>query len=364
MKAAVLYEYNEPLVIEEVELDPPKAGEVQVKTGAAGVCRSDLHFMKGQARTILPAVLGHEASGTVEAIGEGVTSVKPGDRIILSFVPNCGRCQYCATGRPNLCDLHASTAGTLFDGTMRLHKGDQRISHFGKVACFAEHMVVPEAGCIPVSDDVPMEVCCLIGCSVTTGVGAAVLNAQVTPGSTVAVVGCGGVGLNVIQGSCLMNASKVIAVDINEGALEFATKFGATDSVNAKHEDPVAKVKELTGGQGADFTFEVYGSGETVETAYAMARKGGTCTVVGIAPLGDQANIEAVTLVRSEKALKGTYYGSARCHVDMPRIVDMYQSGKLNIDEIVTRRYSLDDINEAYEDLDNIGIGRGVIVFP
>ena len=163
MKAAVLYEYNEPLVIEEVELDPPKAGEVQVKTGAAGVCRSDLHFMKGQARTILPAVLGHEASGTVEAIGEGVSSVKPGDRIILSFVPNCGRCQYCTTGRPNLCDLHASTAGTLFDGTMRLHKGDQRISHFGKVACFAEHMVVPRRAAYPCPTMFPWRCAALSG---------------------------------------------------------------------------------------------------------------------------------------------------------------------------------------------------------
>ena len=363
MKAAVLYDYNTPLVIEDLELDSPKQGEVLVNTGAAGICRSDLHFMKGQARTILPVVLGHEASGIVQAVGEGVATVKPGDHIILSFVPNCGRCGYCTTGRPNLCDLHASTAGTLFDGTMRLHKGDQRISHFGKVACFAEQMVVPEAGCIPVSDDVPMEVAALIGCSVTTGVCAAVLNAQVTPGSTVAVVGCGGVGLNVIQGSKLMNASKIIAVDINEGALEFATKFGATHSVNASHQDAVARVKELTDGQGADYTFEVYGSGETVETAYAMARKGGTCVVVGIAPTGDQANIEAVTLVRSEKVLKGTYYGSARCHVDMPKMVDMYKSGRLSIDDLVTRRYTLDQINEAYDDLDRGNIGRGVIVF-
>ena len=364
MKAAVLYEYNTPLVIEELELDGPKAGEVLVKTGAAGVCRSDLHFMKGQARTILPAVLGHEASGIVQEIGEGVTTVAPGDHIILSFVPNCGRCQYCTTGRPNLCDLHASTGGTLFDGTMRLHKGDQRISHFGKVACFAEQMVVPEAGCIPVADDVPMEVAALIGCSVTTGVGAAILNAEVEPGSTVAVVGCGGVGLNVIQGSRLMNASKIIAVDINEGALEFAMKFGATHSVNAAHQDAIARVKEITDGQGADYTFEVFGSGETVETAYAMARKGGTCTVVGIAPVGDKAGIEAVSLVRSEKVLKGTYYGSARCHVDMPKFVDMYQSGRLSIDDLVTRRYTLDQINQAYDELEAGGIGRGVIVFP
>ena len=363
MKAAVLYEYNTPLVIEEVELDEPKVGEVLVRTGAAGICRSDYHFMKGEARTVLPTVLGHEGSGIVEQVGEGVTAVKPGEHVILSFVPNCGRCHFCTTGRPNLCDLHASTPGTLFDGTTRLHKGDQRITHFGKVACFAPHTVVPETGCIPVPKAVPLDVAALIGCCVTTGVGAAVFNAQIEPGSTVAVVGCGGVGLNVIQGSRLLNASKIIAVDIREGQLEFAMKFGATHTVNASDQDAVARVKEITGGLGADYAFEVYGSAETVEAAYAMARKGGTAVVVGIAPAGERAGINPVSLVRDEKVLKGTYYGSARCHVDMPRIVDLYLSGRLNLDDLVTRKYDLDHINQAYEDLDKGGIGRGVIVF-
>ena len=177
------------------------------------------------------------------------------------------------------------------------------------------------------------------------------------------MVGCGGVGLNVLQGAGLLNASKIIAVDIREGQLEFAMKFGATHTVNASHQDPVARVKEITDGRGADYTFEVYGSAETVETAYAMARKGGTVVVVGIAPVGDKADIDAVSLVREEKVLKGSYYGSARCHVDMPKIVDMYMSGRLNLDDLITRRYSLDQINEAYEDLDKGEIGRGVIVF-
>lgn len=363
MKAAVLYEYNTPLVIEEVELDGPKAGEVLIKTGAAGICRSDYHFMKGEAKTILPVVLGHEGAGVVEQVGEGVSTVKQGDHVILSFVPNCGRCYFCTTGRPNLCDLHASTPGTLFDGTTRLSKGDQSISHFGKVACFAERTVVPETGCILVADTVPLDGAALIGCCVTTGVGAAILNAQIEPGRSVAVVGCGGVGLNVIQGSSLVNASKIIAVDIREGQLEFAMKFGATHAVNASHQDAVARVKEITDGLGADYTFEVFGSAETVETAYAMARKGGTVVVVGIAPTGEQAAINPVSLVRDEKTLKGSYYGSARCHVDMPKMVDLYQSGRLNVDELITRRYDLDHINEAYEDLNQGGIGRGVIVF-
>ena len=363
MKAAVLYEYNTPLVLEEVGLDGPQAGEVLVKTGAAGVCRSGYHFMKGEARTILPSVLGHEGSGVVQEVGEGVSSVKPGDHVILSFVPNCGRCHFCTTGRPNLCDRHASTPGTMFDGTTRLHNGDLRINHLAKVACFAEYAVVPETGCIPVTKSVPLDVAALIGCCVPTGVGAAMFTAKVEPGSTVAVVGCGGVGLNVIQGSRLLNASKIIAVDIREGQLEFAMKFGATHTVNASHQDAVARVKEITGRLGADYTFEVYGSAETVETAFTMARKWGTVVVVGLAPIGERPGIDAVSLVREEKVLKGSYYGSSRCHVDMPKMVDLYLSGRLNLDDFITRRYELDQVNEAYEDLNQGGIGRGVIVF-
>ena len=363
MKAAVLYDYDTPLVVEDVELDGPKAGEVLVKTAAAGICRSDYHFMKGEARTTLPSVLGHEGSGIVEQVGEGVTAIKPGDHVILSFVPNCGRCHFCNIGRPNLCNLHASTAGYLFDGTTRLHKGDQPISHFGKVACFAQYTVVPETGCIPVQATFPMDVAALIGCCVTTGVGAAIFNARVEPGSTVAVVGCGGVGLNVVQGARLLNASKIIAVDVREGQLEFAMKFGATHTVNASHQDAVARVKEITDGLGADYTFEVYGSAETVEAAYSMARKGGTVVVVGLAPRGERLGIDPVSLVRDEKVLKGTYYGSAKCHVDMPKMVDFYLSGQLNLDELITRRYTLDQVNEAYDDLVQGEIGRGVIVF-
>ena len=361
MKAAVLYEVGQPLVIEEVELDPPKAGEVHVKIGAAGICRSDLHVMKGDGRSTLPTVLGHEGSGTVLDVGEGVTTVKPGDRVILSFVPNCGRCHFCLSGRANLCDLHGATTGTLFDGTTRLHKGDERITHYGKVACFAQEAIVPETGCIPVAADFPLAQAALIGCCVTTGVGAAMYNAKITPGSTVAVIGAGGVGLNVIQGARLLNASKIIAVDVNEGKLEFAMNFGATHSVNPNQQDAVARIKEITGGLGADYTFEVFGSGKTVEMAYDSARKGGTVVVVGIAPIGDTANIDASSIVRMEKTIQGCYYGSARPNIDMPTMVDLYLSGKIDVDSLVAREYNLDDINEAYEDLQRGEVGRGVI---
>ena len=363
MKAAVLYQAGQPMVVEEVELDEPKAQEVLVKIGAAGICRSDRHFMHGDAPIAMPAVLGHEGAGTVERVGLGVTSVRPGDQVILCFVPACGRCKSCLEGHSNVCDNHMATGPFMYDGTCRLHKGGQDIHHMGKVACFAEYSVVPEMGCIPVGAPIPMDKAAMIGCCVPTGVGAAVYSAKVQPGSTVAVVGCGGVGLNVIMGAKLLNASKIIAVDILESQLEFAMKFGATHSVNASDRDPVAQVKELTGGRGADYTFEVFGSADTVKAAYDMCAKSGTVTVVGIAPVGAEASINAVDIVRNEKTMRGTYYGSARSQVDFPTLVDLYVSGKLNLDDLVIRHYSLDQINEAYGDMDKGEVGRGAIVF-
>jgi S-(hydroxymethyl)glutathione dehydrogenase/alcohol dehydrogenase len=361
--AAVLHDVNKPYSIETVELDPPKRGEVLVKIGAAGVCRSDLHFQKGEAIIALPAVLGHEGSGTVQAVGEGVTMVKPGDRVILSFVPNCGHCPSCETGRPYLCDEHARTTGKLFDNTSRLHTlAGQDLAHMGKVACFADHAVVPEAGCIPAPAGLDFPQMALIGCSVTTGVGAALFNAGVQPGDSVAVIGCGGVGLNVLQGARIAGATTIVAVDVKGAALDFARKFGATHTVNARTEDAVARVKALTGG-GAHWAFEAYGGGATTRMAVDMLRKRGTAVIVGIAPIGDDAVIEPVVITRMEKTIRGCYYGTARPRQDMPRIADWYGRGLLDIDGLVTRRYPLADINRAYEDLDTDAVGRGVIVF-
>ncbi|MBI2872123.1 MAG: Zn-dependent alcohol dehydrogenase [Chloroflexi bacterium] len=364
MKAAVLYQANQPLEVGEVELDPPRRGEVLVRIAAAGICRSDYHYMKGEARMELPAVLGHEGSAVVEAVGEGVTRVRPGDHVILSFAPHCGQCFYCLRGRGNLCEVSmVQTGGKMFDGTTRLHLGSTRITHMGKVACFAEQAVVPETGCIPIPRELPLDSAALIGCCVTTGVGAVINTARIEPGSTVAVVGCGGVGVNVIQGAHLSNAARIIAVDPLEGKLEFAMKFGATDSVNPTSADPVAAVKALTGGRGVDYAFEVFGSSETVRVAFDMTRRGGTTVVVGLAPLGDAAPIDASALVRQEKTLKGSYYGSSVPAVDMLRMVQMYRAGVLKIDDQVTRRYSLDQINRAYADLERGEPGRGVITF-
>jgi Zn-dependent alcohol dehydrogenase len=362
--AAVLHDVNKPYSIEPVELDPPRRGEVLVKVGAAGICRSDLHFQKGEATIALPAVLGHEGAGTVQAVGEGVTLVKPGDRVILSFVPNCGHCVSCETGRPHLCDEHARTTGKLFDGTSRLHTlAGQDCAHMGKVACFAEYAVVPEAGCIPAPATLDFPQMALIGCSVTTGVGAVLFNAGVQPGSSVAVIGCGGVGLNVVQGARLAGATTIVAVDIRDSALTFARKFGATHTVNARTEAAVERVQALTGG-GADFAFEVFGAGATTRMAVDMLRKRGTAVIVGIAPVGDTAPIEPVVVTRMEKTIRGCYYGTARPRQDMPRIAEWYTRGLIDIDGLITRRYTLADINRAYEDLDTDVVGRGVLVFP
>jgi S-(hydroxymethyl)glutathione dehydrogenase/alcohol dehydrogenase len=361
--AAVLYDVNKPYSIETVELDPPKRGEVLIKVGAAGVCRSDLHFQKGEASIALPAVLGHEGSGTVEAVGEGVTMVKAGDRVILSFVPNCGHCHSCESGAPHLCDEHGRTTGKLYDGTSRLHTmAGQDVTHMGKVACFAEYAVVPEAGCIPAPPSLDFPQMALIGCSVTTGVGAAVFNARVQPGDSVAVIGCGGVGLNVIQGARLAGATTIVAVDVKDSALAFAKTLGATHGVNARTEDAVARVQAIAGG-GVHFAFEAYGGGATTKMAVDMLRKRGTAVIVGISPAGETMNVEPVVLTRHEKTIRGCYYGTAHPRQDMPRIVDWYSRGLLDIDRLVTRRYPLAEINRAYDDIETDAVGRGVIVF-
>ena len=361
MKAAVLYEVNRPLVIEEIELDPPKAHEVRVRVQAAGICRSDLHYMKGEAILPLPAVLGHEGAGIIEEVGQDVSDLKTGDHVIFSFVSSCGHCSFCVSGRSYLCDNHAATGPNLLDGTTRLHKGNQRIAHMGKVACFAEQTVVPEVACVRAPDDLPWPQAAFIGCCTTTGVGAAIFAANVRPGSSVAVFGCGGIGLNILLGARLQNASTIIAIDIDEGRLGFARKFGATHFVNAAGENPVQAVKAMTGGRGADYTFEAFGSAETVRQTYEAVCKGGTAVAVGLSPVGDKAEIDLTELVRQEKTLKGTYYGSARPTVDMPTMIDLYQTGKLDLDSLIGKIYSLDQINDAYADLEAGSLGRGVI---
>lgn len=360
VKAAVLYEPNQPLVIEELEQDPPKAGEVRVSTGAAGLCASDIHIMHGSAILPLPAVLGHEGAGTVVETGPGVTRVRPGDRCILSFVSNCGHCRMCRSGYPNMCDTNAETGALQYDGTARLHLGDTNIQQMAKLGVFAESIVIPQQACHPIPDEVPMDVAALIGCCVTTGIGAVINNPVIQPGSTIAVFGCGGVGLNAIQGAKLMNAHRIIAVDIFDHKLEFTYKFGATDVVNAREVDAVEVIRDLTNG-GVDMAFDTFGSTQTASQAVNALRKGGTAVLVGLAPVGDTAPVDIVDMVRNQKSLTGSYYGSVSPHETFNKLVDFYNRGLIDVQSLITRYYTLDQINEGFDALAGGEDGRGVI---
>ena len=362
-KAAVLYEANTPLVVEQLELDPPKDGEVLVRMASTGVCRSDYHAMVGEWTLPLPIVLGHEAAGVIEAVGPGVTRSKPGDHVILNFRANCGWCRYCQSGRPVLCNGADTPRWMLFDGTTRLHKGDQRIHHYARVASFSEYAVLPEAGAVPVRRDMPLDKACLIGCSVMTGVGAVINTAKVEPGSHVVVIGCGGVGLNVIQGAVLAGAERIIAVDVLEHRLAFAKDFGATDVIVADGAGDIGRrILDMTNG-GVDYAFDAFGSAQTSEQAYESTHMGGTTVIVGMAPETEKMSINALSLPRTEKIIMGCWYGSARCWIDLPKMVDLYLDGKLKVDEMLTRSYPLDEINEAYAGLARGDGARSILTF-
>jgi S-(hydroxymethyl)glutathione dehydrogenase/alcohol dehydrogenase len=362
MKAAVLNDFGKPLDLEDVQLDPPRSGEVQVRIGATGVCHSDYHVIKGEWKYGLPMILGHEAAGVVEAVGPNVSGVKPGDHAVLSFRPACGECRLCSMGRSVLCEGRVGDRFKMHDGTARVHRNGQDLLVLARVGSFAEHVIVPAEQVIPVRSDVPMDVLALIGCAVTTGVGAVVNAAKVEPGSTVAVIGCGGVGLNVIQGAGLVSASRIIAVDLLDNKLEYARQFGATDLVNGSQGDAVAQVRELTGG-GVDYAFEVIGNGKTVEQAIEMTRAGGTACIVGMAPQGTRSSFDPLMFVNKETRLIGTWYGSARPRIDFPRMVELTLAGKLKVKELISRRYTLDEINEGFDRLGRGEVARGVIVF-
>jgi S-(hydroxymethyl)glutathione dehydrogenase / alcohol dehydrogenase len=363
MRAAVLREVGRRMEIEDVTLADPKPGEARVRIVATGVCHSDYHVIKGEWASPFPIVLGHEASGVVESIGDGVTQARPGDHVILSFAPNCGQCAYCSAGRPHLCNAYDNVpAAGLLDGTSRLSIGDETISMFGRMSSFAEYAVVAGQSLIPIRRDAPLDKAALVGCAAMTGVGAALNTAQIEAGSTVMVVGCGGVGLNCIQGARLASAARIIAVDVADDKLEFARRFGATDVVNSRRDDPVAAVRELTGGLGVDYALEAIGLKATIEQCYHALRRGGVAVVVGMAPDGVEATIPARAIAGSEKTLKGCFYGSTRARVDMPRLIDFYLDGRLLLDELVTRTYPLAEINEAFDDLGRGGVGRGLLL--
>ncbi len=364
-RTAVLYAPGEPVRIEEIELDPPKEHEVQVRMVAAGICHSDYHVMSGELPTYLPMALGHEAAGIVEEVGPNVTNCKVGEHVVLSFIPSCGVCSFCVAGHPNLCEKGATTvSGPLLDGTFRMHNGDVNIGQFCLVGSFSDRIVVSDMSVVPIPDYYPLNRAVLVGCGVPTGIGAVIHRARVTPGSTVMVVGCGGIGSNIIQGAALAGARMIIAVDIQDFKLESAKGLGATHTINSTREDPVAVSRDLTWGLGVDYVFEAISSAETIGQAYQAVGKNGTLVVVGLSPYTEMSiPIPPLDLVLYQKAILGTLYGDSKPRNDIPNLLKMYSAGKVKLDELVTRTYTLDQVNEAYADLLAGRLIRGVIEF-
>ncbi len=363
-RAAVLYEVDTPFEVETVDLEGPQTGEVLVKIAATGVCHSDWHLVTGDTQHPLPVVPGHEGAGVVVEVGEGVTGVKLGDHVALNWAPNCGTCFYCLNDRPNLCSTYVEPiwAGTMMDGTPRLSNNGQPIYHFSALACFAEYTVVPQECCIPLSKEVPFNIAALIGCAVTTGVGAVVNTARVKPGSSVAVFGAGGVGLSIIMGAKLAGATRIIAIDRVEAKCEIARQFGATEvlMIGLGTNDTI---RNLTEGRGTDYVFEAIGIPAVQEQCLDAARPGGTIVLAGVSPMGSSTNLPGAIITRQEKTVMGSYYGTANTARDFRLYADLYLKGDLDLDRLVSRTYSLGQINEAYAAMLSGETARGVIVF-
>lgn len=359
MKAAVFHGPHQPLTIEEIQIDKPMAHEVLVRTMASGVCHSDLHFVDGYYTMQAPAILGHEGSGIVEAVGDQVTYVKPGDHVILCLSVFCGHCERCLSGEPYLC-RSPEVRRSRTDPPKYTWNGSP-VAQFANLSTYAEQMLVHENAVVKIRDDMPFDGAALIGCGVTTGVGAALNTAKVTPGSTVAVYGTGGVGLAAIQGSLIGGARMIIAVDIFEDKLKKARELGATHVVDASSHDPVEAIRELTGG-GVDFSFECIGLKKAAEQAFECIRDGGTATIVGMIPVGQKIEIEGSVLLR-QKRLQGCTMGSNRFRSDMPKYIDFYMQGRLKLDEMITRRLRLEDVNEAFRAMKAGEVARSVLMF-
>jgi S-(hydroxymethyl)glutathione dehydrogenase/alcohol dehydrogenase len=358
MRAAVYVEQDQPLVIEDLEVIEPGAGDVVVQVAASGVCHSDLSVMNGTLPMPPPCILGHEGAGIVEWVGADVTQVKPGDRVVATFVPACGYCWHCLHDSSNLC---TGSAETMMLPRARRSDGSN-VAGFTGLGTFADVMTVPEAQAVKVDTDLPDEQLALIGCGVTTGVGAALNTARVEPGSTVAVIGCGGVGQAVIQGARIAGAARIIAIDPVELKRKSAEQLGATDLVDPTAGDPVAQVAELTGGRGADYAFEVIGRPETIVQAFLTARRGGTAVVVGMPAIDSEVTLPGFQLFYGEKKLVGCVYGSAQVRRDFPRFISLAETGRLDLGAMVSRRIKLDEVNDAFRAMEAGEVIRSVIV--
>jgi S-(hydroxymethyl)glutathione dehydrogenase/alcohol dehydrogenase len=375
IRAAIHREPHQPLAVETVSVDEPRDREVLVRTVATGVCHSDLHILEG---TVFggrpPLVLGHEGAGVVEAVGPAVTHVAPGDHVVTCLSGWCGQCEQCLTGHPNLC--RANVAARPRDSAPRLQLGDERVGGFLGIGSFAERMLVHETSVVGIGDDIPLDLACLVGCGVLTGVGAALRTARVQPGQAVAVFGCGGVGLSIIQGAAIARAGQVIAVDRVASKLELARRLGATDTVQAGSAggdgaaggggdagaDTVAAVRELTGGRGVDHAFEAVGVPALVRQATECLAVRGTCTIVGLPPDGAVFEIPFAA-IRPECTVQTCRMGSNRFRLDIPRYLDFYRRGWLRLDEMVSRRGRLDDVNDAFAAMQTGEGARTVLTF-
>lgn len=359
MKAAVLREVGVPMEIEEVSISKPGPREVLIRTSATGVCHTDLHFYEGLYPTPLPVILGHESAGVVEQVGSDVTYVKPGDHVITCLSVFCGHCEECLTGHLSLCQ--SSEMKRTAEDEPRLSQDGSLVEQFSSLSSYAEQLLVHEHAIVKIREDMPLDRAALIGCAVTTGVGAVFHTAKVEPGSTVAVIGCGGVGLSAINGAALAGAGRIIAIDTLDAKLETAKTFGATDVVNGSAGDAVGQVKELTGG-GVHYSFEAIGLKATAEQAFSMLRQGGTATIIGMIPVGVKIELSGSSFLQ-EKKIQGSMLGSNRFRVDMPRFVDFYLKGQLHLDEMVSKRIALNDVNQAFADMKSGSVARSVIVF-
>ena len=363
-KAVICRELNKPVVVEEITVDSPKRGEVMVKLAACGVCHSDLSATNGTIALPPPLVLGHEAGGEVIEVGEGVVGLAAGEHVVSSFIYMCGKCRFCSSGRPVLCLEQHKAFTTPLEGTSRTHdEAGKPLGIFSGCGVMAEYATVSVENVVKIDPKIPLDRAALVGCAVTTGVGAVFNTAHVEPGSTVAVFGCGGVGLNVIQGAAIAGAERIIAIDTMEGKLGMAKQFGATDTLLAKPGEDVAKALKKMTGIGPDYAFECVGTGALAETAYRAIRRGGKAVVVGVARPTDAMSFKPMTMVFEEKTLQGSYFGSSVPRIDFPKMLHLYMAGKLKLDELITRRYSIDEAPLAFADLESGKNARGVIVF-
>lgn len=364
MKAVIFEGPGKPLHLEEVPRPAPRQGEVLIKVAACGVCHSDLHVIKGELPYPTPTVLGHEVSGTIEAVAPDVTHLKPGDRVVSTFILPCGRCPACNQGRDDLCETFFAVhraRGVLYDGETRLHRADGTPLAMYSMSGLAEYCVAPATAVFPIAAAVPLHQACILGCAVPTAYSAVKHQGAIAPGQTVAVIGVGGVGSNLIQMARAFGAAEVIAVDIREDKLAAASRLGATQGVNGLEADPAARIRELTGGKGVDVAFEALGRPETVVTAFDAVREGGRVVVVGLAPATVTAPVEITRLVRRSVSLLGSF--GARMRADLPPLIDLVARGQVDIASLVTQRFSLETANDAYDALSRGEItGRAMVV--